>query len=116
MDMLNDMSCATKSSDVTIEMDPIYVDDYHLDQKTLEFFLSLYYPEDVIVDVTPYIVGLDTLFYLFNFEQGWKALSADMRTKPIMAGGDSGRCTLDIPAQSPERDWINLSEEILIGS
>ncbi|MCF0165525.1 MAG: C10 family peptidase [Bacteroidales bacterium] len=90
-------------------------DAYHLDQEVVEYYLKLFYPQDKIMETIPYVNKGDTLFYIFNFEKGWKAMSADIRTMPIIACAEYGKCNLDIPEGSPQKDWINLSVEILMG-
>ena len=55
-------------------------DAYHLDQEVVEYYLKLFYPQDKIMETIPYVNKGDTLFYIFNFEKGWKAMSADIRT------------------------------------
>ena len=43
-----------------------------------------------LVDFYPYVFGGDTLFYIANYNQGYKVLSADKRTSVILLEADKG--------------------------
>lgn len=51
--------------------------------------------------VTPYISDNDTIFYIFNSSKGWKIISGDTRTPPVLAENGIGNIilsdTLDMP-------------------
>ena len=51
--------------------------------------------------VTPFVADGDTLFYIFNSEKGWKIISGDTRTSPVLAESPKGNIivsdSLDIP-------------------
>ena len=47
------------------------------------------------IGVQPIIDACDTLMFCVNYEQGWVILSADKRTPPIIAYGESGHFNLE---------------------
>lgn len=48
-----------------------------------------------------------TLFYILNYNQGWEVVSADKRTPPTLAHGDSGEFTMDCDNEAMKY-WMNL--------
>lgn len=86
---------------------------YHVSRKTAEYYVKLVYPDLSIKEVIPYVSSKDTLFYVFNFEKGWKAISADMRTSPVLAESDDETFDLEETLRRPSSDWISCAEDLL---
>ena len=50
----------------------------------------------------------DTLFYLVNYEKGWKLIAADRRVQPIVA--ESSESSFDGDIHTPGMGlWLNIA-------
>ncbi len=63
--------------------------------------------------VTPYVSDGDTLFYIFNSDNGWKIVSGDSRTSPILAENPSGRIVLSETMDIPLRIILDDSKSVV---
>ena len=98
----------TKVEEIQAEENP-----YHVSRKTADYYVKLIYPDLSVKEVIPYISSEDTLFYVFNFGKGWKAISADMRTNPVLAESDEDTFNLETALKVPSSDWISYAEALL---
>lgn len=64
--------------------------DFEVTQQMAELFIKSDKDNPAIIDVTPYAVDGVTCFYIFNFEKGFKVISADTRIQPFLAESDEG--------------------------
>ncbi len=62
---------------------------FEVTQRMAETFISSNKENPPIVSVEPYGIDGVTCFYIFNFENGFKVVSADTRIQPILAENDS---------------------------
>lgn len=59
--------------------------DYEVTQQMAELFVKSNKENLPVIDVIPYKMDGITCFYIFNFEKGFKVISADTRIQPILA-------------------------------
>lgn len=91
-------ACITKSIDPTIQ-------DYSLPQsgvipeRLIKMYVKYYVDPQELSSITPYVFEGDTLFYILNLHQGgWKILSGNAQTSPILSECESGSIDLENPA------------------
>lgn len=58
---------------------------YDVSQKMAELFIAANKDNPLVISIEPYEIDGITCFYIFNFEHGYKIVSADMRVQPILA-------------------------------
>ena len=75
-------------------------DKYGVTQRMAEIFISSNKENPPIVSVEPYEIDGVTCFYIFNFEAGFKVVSADTRVQPILAESDKG-CLVPSETDNP---------------
>jgi len=57
---------------------------YNVSISDAKRYSDLRYP-DAEYSLTPYVVGRDTLMYIFNYDEGWMVVSGDRRVTPVIA-------------------------------
>ena len=53
----------------------------------------------------------DTLMYILNSSNGWKLLSSDKRTQPVLAYGENGTFSIDSSTRSPSVGLSTFTDE-----
>ncbi len=61
------------------------ISDFEVTQEMAELFVKSNKDNLPVIDVIPYKMDDITCFYIFNFEKGFKVISADTRIQPILA-------------------------------
>lgn len=106
---LNDNFAVTKTKSLhseTKSLDLINEDgSYQVTEAMLLQYLKLY-ETSTATSITPYTCDSDTLFYLVDFGNYWQVISADTRTLPIIAEGDS-----DSKFEFDNKDEIDIAGE-----
>jgi len=59
-----------------------------------------------VLDIIPYTNDSDTLFFLLNYTKGWKIISNDIRTQPVLAASEDGHITLDELSGEDLEIWL----------
>lgn len=76
---------------------------YKLSENEIKAFVLYYYDNKNIKSIIPYSVGKDTVCFIVNFKDGWKIISSDSRTSPVLAecpyGSVDERSIQDKPIQ-----------------
>lgn len=63
-------------------------DKFEVTQRMAEIFISSNKDNPPIISIVPFNIDGVTCFYIFNFEKGFKVVSADTRVQPILAESD----------------------------
>lgn len=89
---LNDNFAVIKTKSVRSETKSLDLknkdESYQVTESMLRQYLKLY-ETSTATSITPYTCDSDTLFYLVDFGDYWQVISADTRTLPIIAEGNS---------------------------
>ena len=69
----------------------------------------------VIRSIEPYEINGEASLFVVNLERGWQIISADARTKAVIAKGESGSFDLSVGNNANVRLWLNdIAEQISI--
>lgn len=89
-------------------------DDYSVSETDATIFAqSFLSKEGESFSLSPYASHGDTLLYIINFDNGWKVLSADVRTAPILAESETGSFNLSGDLPVPLQIILNDAEAIV---
>ena len=106
---LNPAKEAYTKSIQSAELDEkLAIDYFKVSESAAKLFMEII--SDRRWSVSPYVSAGDTLFYIFNGENGWKIVSGDTRTSAILAESPSGSLIvseqMDLPLQIIIQDAI----------
>lgn len=85
-----DASFQPKEISTRADVSEITGDKYGVTQRMAEIFISSNKENPPFLSVEPYLIDGITCFYIFNFENGFKVVSADTRLQPILAESNKG--------------------------
>ena len=90
-------------------------DEFGVTQRMAELYVAANKDNPKIVDIEPYIIDGTTCFYIINFEKGYKIISADMRTQPILAESNSDNLYFERLESVGVKTWLeDTADRIMI--
>lgn len=80
--------------------------EHDVTQRMAELFIAAHKDFPSVVRVEPYSIDGITCFYIFNFEKGFKIVSADSRVQPILAESSEENLYPDEMDNNGVRVWL----------
>ena len=87
--------------------------DYTVGYSIVKQMLTQTKSDCSLLDIAPYVEDSDTLFYIANFERGWKIIANDQRITPVLAQDDTGNLRLDSLANENLRFWLDVTADYI---
>lgn len=108
-EMIRVESYSTADIDAVFSASP---DNYRVTSGNASDLVRILYPTRNVSEQDYIIGGLDTLVYIFNFDDGWIAISGDKRFIPIIGLSETGQ--LRSSGNSPGIDvWLNSCADLI---
>jgi hypothetical protein len=80
--------------------------DFHVSFSDVEWLIQNLYPEDGAFEIEAYPDEDTPLMYAVNYDEGWKIVSGDKRTDPILAFSEEGKMCISDNSNPGFNMWL----------
>lgn len=103
------LSCSKyEISEETEQISDIDSKDYSVGYSVVSQMLTQTKSDAATLEISPYVCDSDTLFYIANYDNGWKIIANDQRVSPVLAQDNTGQFNIEKIDNDNLNYWIQL--------
>lgn len=87
--------------------------DYSVGYSVVSQMLTQTKSNSAILEISPYVCDSDTLFYIANYDNGWKIIANDQRVSPVLAQDNTGQFIIEEIDNDNLNYWIQSTVDYI---